>query len=269
MKKFILTICFICSVGFGSSYSIFPCKMEGQNELLMQGEKLIISRKQHGVLLYQTDRILKNGDCRFYLACSNNSDTPLNLYFQNLSVTDQWGRPIRVVRKEELIAKKKTKTRWKRFASALCTGLESYNAQSAGDISFKTNTIDNYYLNGSSMGSNGWVNTYGNIYGSSSTNGTIHCEALKRQAMQQVNLQSQARSAMIEDEYQDYEFAIKNNYFDSNTLFPNDLNERIFQISVPKNIENQLEYIFVNLDISGERHTFCFYCANNSKNKRR
>ncbi len=205
----------------------------------------------------------------FILRVQITVESRLIFIFKNLSVTDQWGRPIRVLKKEEMIAKKKTKARWKQFASALCTGLQSYNAQSAGDIKFHSNTTDNYYFNGRSSVLGGWVNSSGNIYGSSSTSGTIQCEALKRQAMQEVNMQGQLRSAMIEEECKEYESTMKSCYFDSNTLFPNVLHESIFQIAVPRNIENQLEYLFINLDVGGERHTFCFYCANQSRGKRR
>ena len=193
---------------FASEYKITPMKMEMQNELLIQGNTLLVSGQHNPVILCQTEKTVKDDFGTFYVACANNESYPINLYFQNLTVTDQLGRPIRVVPKEELISKKKTKTYWKQFASALCNGLESCNAQKAGDITFQSNSRENFYFNKRSVGTSGWVNSNGNIYGSTSTNGTIHCEALKRQAMNEVNLNGQMRAAKIEGEYKNYEVAV-------------------------------------------------------------
>lgn len=222
MKKFFLiaiAIC-ICTTGFSANYGIIPCKMEDQNEFLFQGKTLLVSQKQHKVLLYPKNKILKNGNCGFYLGCLNNGKVPINLYFQNLSVTDQWGRPIRVLKKEAMIAKKGTETCWNQCMFALGCGLLSYSAQEMGCINF---------------------------------------------------LQVQLTSEAIERErdYKKYKSIVNSWYFDSNTLFPNVLYESVFQISIPKGIENQLEHLFVNLDVDGERHTFCFYYTNQSKSKRR
>jgi hypothetical protein len=266
MYKIVLCLVFVAiligaSTCFAGICKIFPIKMGEQNELLIQGQTLLVSGKHNPVVMCHTEDIMKNGQGTFYFACANNENFPINLYFQNLSVTDQWGRPIKVIKKEELIAKKRTKTRWKKFASALCTGLEACNAQSAGDINYRSSTNNVYHINGKSNGSNGRVNSSGNIIGSSSTEGIIHCEALSRQAMRQVRIDSQARMALIEGECQDYEFIIKNSYFDSNTLFPNALYESFFEIDVPRQVEKQLEYIYVTVDFGKERHSFCFYCA--------
>ena len=257
------------SMGFATTYKLVPLKMAEQHEWLRQGQTLWVSGKHNPVSVCSTEKVMKNGKGTFFISCSNNAEFPINLYFQNVSITDQWGRPIRLIHKEELIEKKKSQTRWAQFASALCTGLDACSAQNAGDIHFQSNTSETYRVNQSNHGANGWNNNHGSMHGSSSTSGTIHCEALKRQALEQVTRDGQARKALITNEYENYESSYNHHYFDSNTLLPQTCYESFFHIAIPKDIEKNLEYLFVNVDLGGERHTFCFYCAHPKKNCRR
>ena len=79
--------------------------------------------------------------------------------------------------------------------------------------------------------------------------------------VEEIKREGEMRSLMLEEEYQDYQGALKNGYFDSNTLPPNSRYESFFQIAVPKAFEKELKCLFISVDFGGETHTFCFECA--------
>jgi hypothetical protein len=246
---------------------IYPTKYEHQEEILVQGASVILSKKTHSISMYQTSESLYNRKANFYFSVLNNTEKNVNFYFSNLKVTDQWGRDINVVDKSKLIAQKKSEKNWKAFGSALCTGLESMDAQKAGTINYQTKTHENHYSNYNIHGSNGWA--HGSSYGvnSSTTTGTIHCEALRQHALRQVEINSQYRNDIIQMDYQNHEYDLNNFYFDSTTLFPGNLYAANFQIDIPKNIEKNLQYLIFTYDIGGENHTFCFYCEEGKRRK--
>jgi hypothetical protein len=250
LKLFFLSFAILSSLTCFAATRFVPVKMDAQNDYLRQGQVTMISEKNNHIALAQRDIVVRNGKAAFNMSCSNLEGSPTNLYFQNLSVTDQWGRPIRVVRREELIAKKRSQKGWAKFFSALGTGIEASSAERAGDITVQSNTCDVYNDSKGDRGSS-----------ASSTTETIRVEALRREALREVEIQGQIRSDMIESEYQNYKCAMQHNYFDSNTLLPQSVYNSVFQIDISPKIEKQLEHLFVNVDFGGERHTFCFYCT--------
>ncbi len=264
MKYLLVLSLLVFNVCFAERY-IQPTKYDYQEEILIKGGAMIASNKTNSVLMYQTSETINNRKGNFYFMLSNQTDKLINFYVSNLRVTDQWGRPIRIVRKKEIIANKKNSKNLAIVASALCTGLESMNAQNAGNVAYQSHTNGNFNSNFNVYGSGGWVNGSVSGHNSSTTSGTVQIEALRQQAQRQVRQNAQQRNNTIEANYDDWEYRLNNFYFDSTTVFPGQAYAANFQIDVHKNIEKDLQYLLFKYDIGGEEHTFCFYCGREKK----
>lgn len=245
---------------------IRPTKYDYQKEILVQGASVISSQKDESlVLMYQTSKTIKNNRGNFYFIINNKSCDALNFYFNNLKVTDQFGRYVKVVHKKELISNKNNKKNWQLFMSALATGAESTRAQDAGRIDYQSNTNVHYNSNVKVFGSNGWAT--GSSVGNANiaTKGSIHCEALRQQAMRQVQADADYRNDIIQANYDFDEYKLNNFYFDSTTIFPDAEYASNFQIEVPCDIENELEYLLFKFEVGNDIHTFCFFCGKEVK----
>ena len=241
---------------------IQPTKYDDQQEILIQGASILLSEKKSSIVqMYQTTETLKNRKANFYFIIYNKNNEPENFHYHNLKIIDQNERKIRVVHKNEILEAKKRKKNWSHLASALCTDLESVNAQNAGTIHYHSQSNASYKSNFNAYSSRGVLNGHSTTYGSITNNGTFYCEALRQKAMRQVNDDANYRSALIETNYSVEEFKVNNFYFDSTTIFPNTTYAANFQIDVPKNIKTDLEYIFFIFKVGKDTHTFCYFCG--------
>lgn len=257
--SFIVALLF-CNAAFAERY-IQPTKYNDQEEVLVQGGTITISHKNNAVAMFQTSETLKGRRGNFHFVLTNNTDRPINFYFENLRVTDQWGRPVRVVPKQELISDRKSKRNWESFGSALITGMDTINAQSAGDVSYRSHTSGNSYSRINTHGSRGWSNTAIAGHSSSTTTGTMHVEAYRQQALRQAGQDAAIRDHAIDSKFEESKYRLNNFYFDSNTIFPGSEYAANFQIQVDKNVERDLQYLLFTYDMGGEKHTFCYYCG--------
>lgn len=266
--KFIIpvVISFICFQNCFADYYIQPTKYEDQEEILVQGASIILSKKENSsILMYQTSKTITDRIGNFYFALKNNGYEKINFYFQNLKISDQMGRHVRIIPKQEHLENKVSVKNSRLFASALCTTLASMNAQNAGKINYQSNTNTFYRSNINAYGSNGYLNGSSTGYINSSTNGTIHSEALRQQAFRQVTTDSIYRNQAIEANYETDIDNLHNFYFDSSTILPDTIYSANFQIEVPKEIEKELEYLLFTFEVENVTHTFCFYCGEKVK----
>ncbi len=244
---------------------IIPTKYPDQQEVLMQGASMLVSDKDNSVLMYQTSETIKNNHANFYFIISNKSDYPINMHFHKLKVTDQWGRPVKVISKRAQIAKKKNAKKWHMIGSALSTGVDIINAQNAGHIHYQTHTYDHTNTNYNHNSPHFWANGSVCQSGQSVTQGTVHCEALRQQALRQAELDGCHREMAIRNHYDSWIYGLNNYYFDSNTIFPGNRYAANFQIELSSKVENDLQYLLFTYDLEGEQHTFCFYCGKEKK----
>lgn len=250
----------ICSQCFADRY-LHPVKAEGQEEILVNGASVLLSEKRHKAVMYQASEMVEGRRANFFFAFENMAQRPITLHFCNLTVTDQYGNPIRIVPKQELIADKKSKANWLSFLSVVCTGIESANAQQAGRTDYYSTTSGSGHYNSNSIGSNGWGSSSGSFYGASSTQGVIYSEAERQRALRQVNVDSGNRLDNITQSLEAWEYGLDNFYFDSNTVFPNKVYSANLQIDIPNHLEKQIEYLVFHLNVGDEIHTFYFYCG--------
>lgn len=274
--KSLLLICIIMTNTCFAGLSIIPTKNIDQEEILQQGASILISKKQHSVLMYQTCGSIEKRAANFFFAIRNNSDKLINIYFDNLSVTDQFGRQVNVISKHKLISREATKKGWRKFGSALSTSMAYANANNAGKINYqsRTNTSYNehsntiYKGNYNTFGNNNYINgsfsgrsqstTLGSVQ--TSTTGTVQVEALRQQAIREATLDAQCRDALIQANYDFNVESLQNFYFDSTTIFPEQVYGANFQIQIDKSIEKELQYLLFTFSFEGEEHTFCFRC---------
>jgi hypothetical protein len=261
---FVFSLCSFSNVCFGERY-IISTKYDDQDEILVQGASIIVSNKINSIFMYQTSETIKNYRANFYFKFTNCENNPINLLFSNLKVTDQLGRPIKVMHKSELINDKKSEMNWKSIASALCTGLESMNAQNAGKVDYSSHTNSRSHSNFNAQSSRGWASGSANALSSSSTYGTIHNEAARQQALRQVQEDARYRNETIQNNYNSWEDGLNDFYFDSTTVFPDTSYAANFQIDLTKNVEKELTHLLFTFEIENELHTFCFYCGEEKK----
>ena len=264
MKKTILPLFMLClffaSNGFAERY-IQPAKYDDQEEFFIKGAPFIVSDKINSVLMYQTCKTIKNRKGNFYFILSNKTDKPINFSASKLRVTDQWGRHIRIISKKEQIANKKRSRNWSLVASAICAGLDTMNAQNAGNVTYQSQTYETQRTHVNTRGSEGWINTQS----VSTTTGTAHIEGLRQQAQRQAFEDSAQRTHAISGEYESWEYRLDNFYFDTTTVFPGDEYAANFQIEMNKKVEKDLQYLLFTYYLDGEEHTFCFYCGKEKK----
>lgn len=258
-KLFIFSF-FLCSHCFAGKY-LAPTKYEDQEEILVQGSPIIVSHKTHEVSMYQTLEKITTGRANFYFTLTNNGDRPFNFYFQNLKVSDQFGRPIEVVHKTELIQDKNSSKNWQFFGSAIQSFADSLEAERAGKIDYHSHTDNHFGSCTNTIGSHGWASTAQNGYNSTVSSGSVHSEALRQQALRQAREDSAIRSSQIQDTFDTWEEKINNFYFDSNTVFPKTSYSANFQIKIPRHIEKSLRYLLFTYEVGGETHTFCFFVS--------
>lgn len=258
LKLFCIFFILACNACYAERF-IIPTKYDYQEEILVNGGSMLVSDKSNSVLMYQISETVKNRCANFYFVITNKSEKPINFYHCNLRVTDQWGRPVRVISKKSQLARKRKAFNWQMLGAALCASSDIANAQQAGTIHYQAHTHEhyntNYNLYGSQGRSHGHVAECGDTY----THGTFHCEALRQQAVRQAEIDSCYREAAIGAAYQGWVYGLNNYYFDSNTLFPNQPYGANFQIEVPDEIERNLQYLVFTYDLGGEEHSFCFY----------
>ena len=261
--KYFLPLLFLYVNACYADRFIQATKYDYQEEVLIQGCPVTVSNKINSALMYQTCETLKDRKASFYFSLSNKTDKPINFLFSDLHVTDQSGKPIKVVSKKEIIAIKENSKNWNLFTSALRTNTDTINANKAGTVQYQSQTNSRYSSNFNESGNRTRSSKSGQ--NSSATNGTIHIEALRQQALRNVQNDAKSRNDAIQANYDDWIYRLNNFYFDSTTIFPGCTFSANFHIEVDKYIEEKLQYLIFTYHIDGEEHKFCFYCEKKKK----
>lgn len=247
-------------LGF-ADHCIYPAKYPDQKEVLVQGGIILISEKTNSASIYQTCEAIENRKANFYFEIFNKEERPINFYFQDLQVTDQNGRPIRIVPKQELIANKQSQANWKLFASTLCEGIDTLNAEEAGRIDYYSHSSTRHRSQRSVFGSEGWAQSNTHAATTTTTHGVVYSEALRRQAIREAQEDAHIRNTVILGDAAAWETNLRQNYFDSSTIAPDSIYGANIQIDIPRQIEKELEYLVFTVNVGEEAHSFCFYCS--------
>lgn len=258
MRNRLLALMIFLSAPLFSERSIHPTKYEDQEEILEKGGVMLLSSKIHDVLIYQTQESLRGRRANFFFSITNYGERPVNLYFANLTATDQVGRPIRIVPKRELIRNKKQQTGWNLLASGVVECLEADQASNAGDTTFHTVTRERERVRYGRAGRRERPVVVDSA-STSTTCGVIHNEAERQRALRAVRQDASLRNSAIIARQQMFEDDMQSHYFDAETIYPDENYAANFQIEVPKSIEKDLQFILLHFDLGEERHTFAFY----------
>ncbi|CDR33408.1 hypothetical protein [Criblamydia sequanensis] len=254
----ILVTTFVINSCFADRY-IQPLKYEDQNEILVQGGVVLQSKKVNTVAMYQTSYTLQNRKGNFYFSILNETGSPINFYFTDLKVTDQNGRPVKVLHKNELISNKRSDRDWNRFMAALDAANKKQEADKAGTTHVYSKTTDQHHSNFGLNSSQGWAHGYANEQNESVTTTTIQNAAIRQQALKEAEIEAYHNNLAIEDTFQKWVAGLSNHYFDSSTIFPGQVYESNFQIEVPKRVERDLKFLIFYFKVGEEVHPFCYY----------
>jgi len=262
MKQvFIALLLLICSQSIFAERYVQPTFYAGQKEILDQGGSIILSNKENSVLMYQTCGTIKYRRGNFMLAIFNETDEPVNFHFHDLKVTDQWGRPVRVVPKRELIKDKKRKRDGELFFLGIESVQDAVDSKKAGVVRRASHTQYREKERFRSRGTNGWVDETFDRNGASRTHETLYSEALRRQELREARRDKAIRSHEVETEYRRWKEGLTNFYFDSTTLFPGERYQANFQIEIPSRVEKDLQYLIFTFNVGGEEHAFSYFCG--------
>lgn len=246
---------------FGERY-LQPVKYEEQEELFEKGGVMLFSSKGNDILFYQTQGTLKNSYANFFFSFTNCRDRNINVLFHNLTVTDQYGRIIKVVPKKELLKGQKSKMAWAMFFSGVTEFADTLEANQAGKTTVHTHTHGVASANTAHV-HRGYVtdSAHANVAYSSSNCSVIQSEAERQHALRMARQDAALRNLALTTQYQTVEGKIHDNYFDSQTVYPQESFSANLQIEVPKHIEKDLQYIYFHFHIDGETHIFAVYAG--------
>lgn len=235
---------------------LYAMKAPEQEEILVQGAPILASEQEHSVLMYQTCKGVKRGRGNFYFILTNGGGDSFNFYASNLRVSDQCGRPVRVVPKRELIADKRGEKNRKSFLSDLLYIFDLFAADDAGTVECESHSVSKLRKHRKSC----WVDESVCKTEVTSSKSTLYCDALRRQALRQADEDEARREGAIKGNYEQWKYKLSNFYLDSNTIFPHSDYAANFQIEVPKKIEKELEYLVFTYDVGDETHSFRYDC---------
>jgi hypothetical protein len=114
--------------GCATEYSVSPVANSAEQVRYWHGKPTIYSEMRFGAV--QVVPLGVNGDDRvgFEVVALNKSGEPANFGTENISLTQQNGRPDKIFTTVELDHEAKVKAQWQEFAVALAGGLEMYAA---------------------------------------------------------------------------------------------------------------------------------------------
>ena len=231
-----------------------PVKFLDQQEFYIQGGMGILSQKRNSIIFYPTNECLMNGKANFYFVFSNDSDRYENILVQNVRVTDQFGRSVRLIPVEEHLDRLRTSANWKTFFNFAIGAVDLFSTQNAGYVDYRKSNHRHVH---------GHIGRtpYGH-HEHSYEEGAYYSRALQRAAEREAILSTTFRERGIHDEYQMRKFRYENFYLSSNTVPPRGVYSANFQVDVPKFMEVDLQYLYFTFDVGGEMHTFAMYCGN-------
>jgi hypothetical protein len=208
------------------------------------------------------------GNCaNLYFSVENRGAIPVNLYFSDVVVTDQDGRFVRILPKEELIDNKRSQASWSHFGTSFRYLLDSVEADEAGRTDHYSTTHDHYVHNTKKSGPKGKKERVETGCDRSTTYGVSYSQYERQMAQRQVEFDRQARHCNIDHQLADWEYGLNNFYFDSNTIFPGKEYGANFQIAIPPFVEDHIQYLVFHFNVGGEEHTFNFYCGYKEKKR--
>lgn len=258
-SKLIILLILGCSPFCYGESSIHPTKYYDLEKIYLMGEPIFLSKKNNSVLMYQTGKKIKYHKANFYFALFNQSEKPINFLFTNLKVTDQKGRPVKVLHKNAIIEGKRKRKSLELLCSAIIAGLDDFNVSQAGRVNAFSEANTSYFSNTSSYTSQGYMRNESSTYMTTNTTTTFYSDALQRQAERQVQIDYQNRVVAINRGFESFCYGMHRYYFDSHTVFPGRLYAANFQIYISKEMEEELEYLFFTYEVDGEEHCFCYY----------
>lgn len=232
-----------------------PVKFQDQQDFYIQGGLGILSQKNcNSILFYQTNEYLCEGKANFYFVFNNDTDGYVNFLIHNVRVTDQFGRPVRIVPMHEHLDRIRSSANLKTFFNIALGGLNLFCAHDAGRVDYCTSGHRDVHGFSHSRGRYGHHERF-------YEQGTYHSRALQRAAERESILMTAFLERGIQDEYQLKKFKYENFYLSSNTVPPHSVYSANFQVEVPKFMQVDLQYLYFTFDAGGEKHTFATFCG--------
>lgn len=231
-----------------------PIRFADQQEFYIKGGMGILSQKKSSVIFYSTTDLM-HGKANLYFVISNDSNNFINFLASNVQVTDQFGRPVRVVPVEEHLHRLRSEANMKTFFNIALGSLEVIGAAAGGG------RVD-YHKHGHTH-AHGFKNFQ--PYSHNETyfeTGTYYSRTLQRAAEREAMLATCFRGQMIHDELDARRFRYENFYLSSNTIEPNSVYSANFHIEVPKFMLCDLQYLYFTFNVGGEAHRFAMYTGN-------
>jgi hypothetical protein len=247
--------------GFCIDRFLEPIKFQDQEEFYIQGGMGLLSQKQNSIIFYPTTPCLMDGKANFYFIFSNDSDRYENVLVQNVRVTDQYGRPVRMIPVQEHLDRLRSSANWKSFFNFAIGAIDLCLAQDAGRVDYHRSYQRNVH------GFNGRT-CYGHHEQGCET-GTYYSRALQRAAERESILAASFRERGINNEYQLRKMRYENFYLSSNTVPPRSVYSANFQIDVPRFMEVDLQYLYITFNVGCETHTFALHCGNSRQQPHR
>lgn len=256
------------------------------HEIFENGGLILVSQKANTILMYNTTP-KANDYCNFFVEITNESPDFETFYFDELVVTDQWGRKIPVKKKKTVIKNKEKMHFWENFFQAVVTSAEIADAnKNAGKVKYTETTVTNAHANVNARVENrrdqiqGHVipNQRGRVQTSvvstqrdiSQANANIHVQSreevkgeyvdefARQEQLRRLHERQVIRAAQINHAQATSIHNAENFYLDNHTLKPGETYGANFQILIPKELKKDLQEIIISYYFAGEEYNFLY-----------
>lgn len=264
MNKLLTTLCTyllmsttLCFAGHG--LPIRGIATNNVDEIFENGGLILASEKQHSIYMYNTTPRV-SGYCNFFVEIHNESPHRETFYFQDLVVTDQWGRRLPVRSKNSVVKRQERENSTRDFFHSLSCAIDSINTEKkAGKVKYKEESrgySKTKVRTGDRRGTVARTEVRSENY--SRIKGEAVDEGMKRLELREMRREHARERAAIARENAVAMSNAMSYYIDNHTLMPDEVYGSNFQVIIPDDILDELEYIYVHYTFAGEKHTFSY-----------
>lgn len=242
-----------------NTYALRGVASAGVNEIFENGGLILASEKDNAIYMYNTTPDIR-GACNFFVEIHNDSPHRETFYVNNLVVTDQYGIRLPVRSKNNVMKNQASKNSTRKFFHELGCLVDTINAEeNAGKVRYHEEVNHTSHTRVSTRERAG-VGTRSAIDTRSKTSvhGEYRDESMRQLELRQMRRDHAQKRAAIEQQSAHAMNNANNYYIDNHTLMPGEVYGSNFQVIIPKERLNDLQYIHVYYQFAGEAHSFCY-----------
>ncbi|MEC7839292.1 MAG: hypothetical protein VX777_04555 [Chlamydiota bacterium] len=258
-KIFVSLFCLFSSTCIADNTSIRGVATAGVEEIFDNGGLILVSEKKNTILMYNTDPKVC-GHCNFFVKVVNETSKRQTFLVEDLMVTDQWGRVIPVRKKKSVVKSKERANSRRSFFHALASAFEAVGTYDhAGKVNYQE-TSHSRSRTHAAVGNRSGTLAYTDVSSSSRevVKGEFVDHSLRTREIREMQGRHAYQAALIDHENAVNLEKARDYYIDNHTLVPGEIYGANFQVIVPKEIQQDLQFINISYVFAGEVYRFTY-----------